>query len=313
MLSLKRGIPIAIVSGGKHDGKTVYVQRDMDKIHKHELDDEDKLNVVANIIYDRTDDHRSLHAKDVVKLENAILNEKPPKEYTLKKLYEAAKEELDRTSGKHLIFDDGTLQAIPFIDPDEKQRNALFISGPSGSGKTTYAVEWIKQYKKIYPKRKIFLFSRKKEDRILDRIQGLVRVLLDDELLEDPIEVDKMKNMLLIFDDIETIPDKKLATYVKNLRDDILEIGRSMGLDVISTSHQLMNWQATRKLISESTDIIFFLRNGTAFHSKNFMSKYCGFDNTMIKKITALRSRWVHLHRNPAPMYVLSEHEVTII
>ena len=51
---------------------------------------------------------------------------------------------------------DGRLS--PLLDVD--QRSVAYVAGPSGSGKTTYAINLVKNYLKIFPRKDFYLFSR---------------------------------------------------------------------------------------------------------------------------------------------------------
>jgi predicted AAA+ superfamily ATPase len=200
---------------------------------------------------------------------------------------------------KEFILHDGTLQQLP----NPLTRDSIYIAGPSGSGKTTYAANYIKQYKRVFKKGKVFVFSRLSEDPALDAL-GVNRIIINEELVSDPISPDDLKNSLVLFDDIDTIPDKNINESVRKLRDDILETGRHQDIYVISTSHQLMNYKHTRTLLNEATSVTFFTKSGSSYHTKRFLKEYCGLGVADIQKILSLPSRWVTIFKH-FPMMVL--------
>ena len=51
-------------------------------------------------------------------------------------------------------------------------------------------------------------------------------------MVDDPIKLDELAKTLVIFDDIDQITDKNIQNAVWNLRDRILEVGRSKGISI---------------------------------------------------------------------------------
>jgi len=198
-------------------------------------------------------------------------------------------------------IDYGLMQQYPNTDLD---RECIYIAGPSGSGKSTYAANYLKQYKKAYPDNPIILFSRKPEDPVLDKLKPM-RIMIDEDLLDDPITLDELRDSAVVFDDIDTIADKQLLAYIQHLRDDILEVARSYHTTCICTSHQITNYKATRVLLNEATSIVFFPKSGSSHGIKYCLKQYCGIsDKKDLKKILNLPSRWVCLNKT-YPMHVL--------
>ena len=143
------------------------------------------------------------------------------------------------------------------------------------------------------------------EDEVLDKFNP-TRIQINEELLENPIQPEELQNSLVIFDDIDTIPDKKLNEAVRSLRDDLLETGRSYNIYMCNTSHQLMNYKHTRTLLNESTAVTFFPKSGSSYHIKRFLKEYCGLEKKQIQKILELPSRWVTINK-VYPCFILYE------
>lgn len=301
MFSLKQGLRIALIVGGKNDGKYLRITEEEDVDEDH--NDEEKLNIVNAIIYGRDENRRSLRSHEIEQLEEAILEDIPPKSEKLKKLYKLAKETLNHKLGKEFHLTDGVLQPIAVEQEDQVQR--ILLAGAQGSGKSTWISKYIIMYKEAFPENPVYLFSRKDEDKALDDLD-ITRIMINEDLLEEPIELDELKDSLVIFDDIDTIGDKKLLTCVRKLRDDILETGRSSNIYTISTVHLMMNWKTTRGVLNESSDVILFPKYGSTFQIKRFLKEYQGFDVSQINKFIKLPSRWVMLHRI-VPFYVMYE------
>lgn len=139
-----------------------------------------------------------------------------------------------------------------------------------------------------------------------------VRIPIDQRLVEEPIELNLIKDSLVIFDDVDTIKDKKILDSLEHLQNSILELGRHENIYCINSRHQLLNYKATRCLLNESQIIVFFTKSGAAHVIKQMLNKYCGLDKEQIDKIFRLDSRWVALHKC-YPMYIVSEHNLYLL
>jgi hypothetical protein len=197
---------------------------------------------------------------------------------------------------------DGVLQVLPNNDIVEK----IYVSAPSGAGKSTFVGNWMKEYKKSHKEDPIYLFSSIDEDKPLDKSDP-IRISLDDDLLEQPLEPIELQNSLVIFDDTDTIRQKEIRNYLASLRDHLLEVGRHYKIRLLITSHLLSNYAHTRRILNEATSVVVFPRSGNGtYHIKNFLKIYCGFDSKEIRKFINLPSRWVLINRG-YPQYVIYE------
>lgn len=203
------------------------------------------------------------------------------------------------------IPDKGILYPVPDIDG----RQVVYIAGPSGSGKTTYSTNYIKEFHRIFPRNNIFVFSRLEKDPVLDKVNPK-RILLDNSLIDDPIDIHKefQEGDLILFDDCDTIQDKKLKDAISRLKNDILETGRHMCLYIIITSH-LINGndrKDTRTILNEAHSLTVFPKSGSAYGIKYVLKNYIGLSNDQIEEILSLPSRWVTIGKN-YPQYVFYE------
>lgn len=198
---------------------------------------------------------------------------------------------------------DGKVQVLPNNDIVEK----VYISAPSGAGKSTFVGNWMKEYKKIHKEDPIYLFSSVDEDKPLDK-HNPIRIELDDELLDEPLEPVELEKSLVVFDDTDTIRQKEIRSYLASLRDHLLEVGRHYKIRLLITSHLLSNYAHTRRILNEATSVVLYPKAGTGtYHIKSFLKTYCGFDSIQTKKFITLPSRWVLINRG-YPQYVIYEH-----
>lgn len=214
-------------------------------------------------------------------------------------------------TSKELKINDGVLIPVPNIDT----REVSYIAGPSGSGKSTLASKYLEFYKKLHPEKPIIIFSRKNEDPVLDKLKPS-RFIIDESIITDPIDITQELSggACILFDDCNTFQDDKIKKAVAKLMHDILEIGRSLGIYCIVTSH-LINpneRKDSRTIWNEAHTISIFPKSGNRHGMVYALKNYCGFDNKQIDKILNLPSRWVLIGKQ-YPMYVLHEKGIELI
>jgi hypothetical protein len=207
------------------------------------------------------------------------------------------------TNGVHEVkLTDGKLQILPNKDIVEK----IYVSAPSGAGKSTFCGSYMKEYRKIFKDSEIYVFSSITQDRVLDR-NNPIRIQLDEDLVNDPINPIEIPNSLVLFDDIDTLRNPRLKKTLHNLRDWLLEQGRHYDIRMLITSHLLSDYTHTRRILNEATTVVVFPKSGSGtFHIKRFLKTYCGFDKKQISKFLNLPSRWVAIYRS-YPQYVVHE------
>lgn len=198
----------------------------------------------------------------------------------------------------------------PLLDTDNRQ--VCYVAGPSGSGKTTYTVALAQSYKKIYPKRDIYLFSRTDyhDDPAFVKLKP-IQIELDETLITEPIDIETelSPGSLVIFDDCNTINDKEIRDAINHLVTDIMEVGRKLGIWLILTNH-LVNPNEKkfgRTVMNEMQSFTFFPKSGSAYQIKYCLKNYFGLSNKQIDGILALPSRWVTILKN-FPQCVIYQH-----
>lgn len=209
-------------------------------------------------------------------------------------------------SDKHLIGKNPICEPLPDLT---SERFVEYIAGPSGSGKSTLAALLAKQYRKAYPKRDIYIFSR--TTAINDpAFKGLKMMQVDicDDLLTSPIDIQNdipPEGCLMIYDDIATINNDQLRKQVEKLICDCLEVGRKLKISLIITSHLIVpnDRNFSRVLLNEINIITIFPQSGTVAQIRQALNKYFGLTNAQIDDLIKIPSRWVRVSRT-SPMYV---------
>lgn len=206
-----------------------------------------------------------------------------------------------------LSIHEGFMTPVPNIN---MERDVLYIAGPSGSGKSTYVRRYLINYLKLYPDNDINIFSCVSSDKAFDDLPNINRVPIDESLAF--MNMDQLADSCCVFDDIDVVASAPVRSLLQNIRDQTLEIGRHNRITVCATSHQLMNYKATRVLLNEATSVTVFPKTGSTYHIKRYCANYGGLSNKTTDEILALPSRWVTLSRT-APMFVLHEKGIIMM
>ena len=139
-----------------------------------------------------------------------------------------------------------------------------------------------------------------------------MRIPLNQKLVDDPISLDELTESLVVFDDIDQIGDKHIQDAVWNLRNTILEVGRSKKISIIVVAHQITNYKQSRIPLNESEYIIFFSRSGGKHQIKYFLKTYAGMDKTQINKVFDVQSRATVLKKS-YPQCIIHQNGAYII
>jgi hypothetical protein len=206
-----------------------------------------------------------------------------------------------------------------FPIPPEKTEN-IYLSGIGGCGKSVFCAEYANRYLQIFEDRQVFLVSFVKDDKVLDRLEGLVRVPLQD-IVDGKVTIKNFQDSLVIFDDVDSMPPASeefdagaVFKAVANLRDACLTTGRHYNCSILVTSHLGANGAETKKSINEATKIVVFPAAGSHAHMERLLRHYCGLKKAQFDKIIDLGkiSRWVCYHRG-IPSYVIHERGVYLL
>jgi len=196
--------------------------------------------------------------------------------------------------------------------PNVESRDINYITGSSGCGKSTLIGEYANNFKKLFNSNDddIILFRPTVgEDPALDFINP-TQIELTDELYKDPITVEELENkhkpVLVIFDDCDTIQDKKINEAVLNLKNAILETGRKNDIYTSIVSHLMTDYKKSRIIMNELTSMTFFPCDVSHSQLNYTLKTYFGLDKNQIQKIIKLPSRWVTIYRK-FPKFVLYE------
>jgi hypothetical protein len=201
---------------------------------------------------------------------------------------------------------DDRFQLIP---NDKIERSINYVCGSSGSGKTYFIKLYLMEYKKMFPKNEIYLFSPFDEhDKSYDGVK-VTPIKIDEELLQDQLSSKDFENSLLCFDDIEAISNIKLRKEVQRIADTVLTTGRHFHVSAFMVYHEPCSGVITKKSLSESHSITFFPKTLGGRSMKYLCDSYLGLDKDEIKKIKKLKTRAVTVIKG-YPKIILSDKEI---
>jgi hypothetical protein len=206
------------------------------------------------------------------------------------------------------IADSGKFYQMP---DKNTERGVCYITGASGSGKSTYCANYITEYKKIYPKNNIYVFSALKDDDSLDKIEPK-RIKIDERLITDPLLVEDFKDSLVVFDDIDVISDKAQRKAVYQILNEILETGRHWKCSCLVTNHLPTAREETRRILNECHSITYFPHSGNKSTLKRLLTEIIGLDKEDIIKIKKMKTRWCTIFKN-YPQIAMTEKDMWIL
>ena len=177
--------------------------------------------------------------------------------------------------------------------PDTKAtRQCVFFSGPAGVGKSYAMASYLRNYKKDYKDRPIYLFSEKESDEVLDKIKDIKRVKMDDSLISDPLDLKDFYDepCCVVMDDIDSL-EKKLKAAVYLLLNKLLKVGRSYKISVLVSSHTSCDGAQTKSMLNEATIIMWY---PTCYNRniKYLCESYVGMNKSDIAIMKSHKSRF---------------------
>lgn len=194
------------------------------------------------------------------------------------------------------------------------QADRVYVVGPSGSGKSYFMRGYARAFHEKYPEARVCLFSSKKEDRTLDLLRYIERVVIPEDIEEGTLTMDEFSTTrpcLMIFDDIEDFPKKSMGKEVNRFLSEVLRNGRDpWGIYAIYSHHDPCCFKETKVMLKEAKRIVFF-PNAYPGKFTYLMSKYMGLNRTQIEQVEEMKSRWVCI-ADQRPRFILSDRYIIL-
>jgi hypothetical protein len=304
---VKGAKPIAIVKGGKDDGKVLYIHEDNHKGSKpkHEIKANDYLTELRDV---KPQERVKLIQRLQEAHDKGLSSDQLVGEGSLgKQLYERVCSDAQKATCIDLP-DESQFQLVP--SPDPERREVFYIAGASGSGKSYIARGIAECYKKLFPDREIYLVSKLGEDSTLDALSYLNRINIQ-SFIDDYPELDEFKDCLVIFDDYDTLTGNA-EKVVGKLIDDLATMGRHTNTTMLCLSHYLTNYKKTRLLLNEATHIVVYPM-ATSFHALGYLLKnHVGMTKDDVRDLKKM-GRWVCIYKHYPQWLVSPQHARVLV
>jgi hypothetical protein len=212
-----------------------------------------------------------------------------------------------------LTLKDKEDQYFQLIPNPETERQILYVTGSSGSGKSYFTKKYCREFARVFPKRPIIMISSIDKDESVDDIKNLKRMKIKTpEFLEEEFSIEDFKDSLVIFDDCDCIPDKKLRTKVNAIFGMISETGRHTNTYCIYTSHLATAGNDTKRILNESHSITFFPKSLGGRTLKYLCEGYLGLDKKEIEHLKKIPSRSITVMKT-YPKVVVGDKDIFLL
>jgi len=263
--SLQEGIPIGVIQGGQFDKQIIHIkQSNNNKKNQQFIINDTDKGKIKPLYYNQV-----------------VGDELNKKEYPNRYIIAGASLCGKSHMAKEIAED-------YFNEYKNDDRNVILFSGVTKETDEIFACKECKQNKNKY---NCFCHNIK-------------RIKLDDELLNNPIELKELENSIVIFDDVDRLPNQELTKYLNLLRDNIMKSGRHNNISVISISQNLLEGSKSKTSNNNAFTLIGFPHLGGKTQLYNYLLKYACLSKPIVEKIMKLPSRWIILN-NVTPMFVL--------
>jgi len=203
---------------------------------------------------------------------------------------------------------------FPVINPVKNGENdRIYISGRSGIGKSYKFIRpYILEFKKRYPKSKVFFFSSKMKDMAVDDLP-IIRLNVDDNFIENPPRLDDFKSNisnsanLLVFDDVQDYPSAKHIKALYRFRNEAIRNGRSYKIYTLFLYHKPTAGHDTAEQIFESTAAVIFPNKSGFNDYDRLLETYLGIRDSKTKELLKRsKSDYVYISKS-TPAFVVSD------
>lgn len=217
-----------------------------------------------------------------------ILNDNDQKVYTVSFMEKGDVDAIELDDNHHFQLAPGPTK--------EKERMTMFVAGESGAGKSYFVKQYAIQYKNMFPRNDIYLISYLEYDETLDTYDEITRLnAFKPEFLAECLKIDMedFQDTLVIFDDIDSIVNKKQKTQIYGLLNKMLRIGRHYNISVCYSGHELYSNHELKAILNESMTVTFSPKFLNFKKMKYLLEEYFGLSKTQIQRIRDIKDRSV--------------------
>jgi hypothetical protein len=203
-------------------------------------------------------------------------------------------------------------QTFQLIPDKTKERTIHYVCGASGSGKSYWTSNLANEYRKIYPKNPIYILSPLESDESIDRVKDAKRIKLGQEFLNVELDENSVDNCLTIWDDCDSVIEKKMKQHLREFSLAILNRGRHTKTSMIYLSHVACEGISTKPILNECHSITFFPATLGGRTRKYLLDNYLGLDKKQCERIAKMESRAITVLKT-YPQVVVTEKELIMV
>lgn len=226
----------------------------------------------------------------------------------LDEMYPECNEEIYEEGNAMMSFPENKM--VNVIPSSKSER--IMVAGRAGLGKSVWAAMYATEYHDMFPDNHVYVFSRSSEDPAFDDLDfDILGKVVDGN--SEPVNntMEEFEDSLVIFDDMDNLPDKKVRDSVHRLMADIMANGRKLNIYCLYLTHVIFNREQTKSAINEANKFVFFT-GGNVVHNRKYLKENVGLNKETIDDILNTPSRWVCLNLLP-PKYAVMEHEILLL
>jgi energy-coupling factor transporter ATP-binding protein EcfA2 len=312
----KTSKPIAIIDGGRMDGKIISLQEENESILKKRPPKDIRKRININDHLHLFDGYKSNTKKRAIETVQLMIDDYDfvdmVTDESLLNIYrEITSEKRELNPITQIELNDGLFKIYPKIDANSFE--LILIAGACGSGKSTIAKNYAELYHDIFPKNDIYLISGLNKDATLDSLPYIQRVKINSFLVDPPV-LEEWSDSLVIFDDYENLEsvNKPLYKVIIGLINTLASTGRHSRTRMIHISHKFTNYSYTRLLLEEATMNVIFTSSASNKSLELLLCKNGNLDKKTLHMIKKIKSRWIAYYRH-APNYFISEHDIWLM
>jgi len=199
------------------------------------------------------------------------------------------KKELD------LSLSSENLRLLPLMGKNKLFDRSFYICGSSESGKSFFIKDVLTHAD--FLNRPVILFSSIESDDSLEELKEqktakdkkpkLIQIplLAPDDAMHLPAHSD-LQGCITVFDDIDSLQGFDFAEFVRQYRDKLLLTGRHNKISVMSTSHQVSNYNKTKHLLTEAEWVVLFPASSKT-QTMKFLRNSMGMEKKDMENIIA--------------------------
>lgn len=197
---------------------------------------------------------------------------------------------------QEFVIDDDDLELEPMmVVHDGSCPNRVYIAGQSYCGKSTLAAKLAQDWNEVFPKSKVAYISYNENDKACNdkKIENFCKIQIDEEVLNDPLQLEEFHDKLVIFDDIEAYGCPKIIKEMERFATKCINTGRHKNIGTIICRQKLLAGWKSSDVLNGVHQLVTFPHSGSRFQLRNYLKSHLHLPKKKIEKLLNVKSRWL--------------------